>query len=455
MHVQDDLLSLAIVVVVALLAGMALNRLRQPALVGYLLTGIVLGPSVLAVVENREQVVFLADLGILLLLFIVGMELSLRGFRAVWQVAVAAALSQIAIALAIMWAFSTLFGWRPETTVLLGFAVALSSTAVVIKLLDDLNLLRTQVGQLTVAVLIAQDLAIIPMILVLGLFTGADIEAATGGAAGVGESVAKIALSVAVLAALVIFLSRREKVGLPFMNALSATPELRPLYGTGLCFGSAAISGLLGLSTVYGAFIAGLIVGNSRARRMILHSVQPLQNILVMVFFVSIGLLIDLRFVADNIVPVLTVLLVVTVGKTVFNIAILLGLRQPWPHAFIAGLLLAQVGEFSLLLAAIGRSTGLIGEADFQLVITVTAFTLIVSPIWLATARRMLRVAVTRAPGVADAFRRIRIGGVRGMTRAVKGRPVPQGLAVRIFGRPKRPEEKGRPPPPPTEDIES
>jgi len=442
-HVQDDLMSLAIVVVVALLAGMTLSRLRQPALVGYLLTGIVLGPSALAVVENRDQIVFLADLGILLLLFIVGMELSLRGFRAVWQIAVATAMMQIAVALGVMWLFSTLFGWRPETTVLLGFAVALSSTAVVIKLLDDLNLLRTQVGQLTVAVLIAQDLAIIPMILVLGLFAGgAGIEGAE--AAGVGESMAKIALSVIVLAALVIFLSRREKVDMPFMKALSATPELRPLYGAGLCFGSAAVSGLLGLSTVYGAFLAGLVVGNSRARRMILRSVQPLQNILVMVFFVSIGLLIDLQFVADNIVPVLMVLLVVTVGKTAFNIAILLGLRQPWPHAFISGLLLAQVGEFSLLLAAMGRSTGLIGESDFQLVITVTAFTLIVSPLWLATARRMLRIAVTRAPGVADAFRRVRLGGVRGMMRAVHDRPVPQGLAVRIFGRPKRPEGESR-----------
>jgi CPA2 family monovalent cation:H+ antiporter-2 len=440
MHLESELPALAAVIVVALLAGLAFERLRQPALVGYLLTGIALGPSGAGLVADREAVRFLADLGILLLLFIVGMELSLRGFRLIWKVAVGAAALQVAAALGVMALAAQAFGWSPGTAVLIGFCVALSSTAVVIKLLEDLNLLRTQVGQLTIGVLIAQDLAVIPMILTVALVSGV-------GEASIGLGVAKIALSVALLIALVAFLSRREKITLPFSSGLARSAELRPLYGTAWCFGAATLSGLIGLSTVYGAFLAGLIVGNSRVRRIVLHSVQPLQTLLVMVFFVSVGLLIDLDFVAANIGPVLAILAFVTVGKTVLNIAIFLAFREPWPHAFVSGLLLAQIGEFSLLLAAIGRSSGLIDESGFQLVITVTAFTLIVSPLWLATARRLMRIAVAGRIGwgVRDALGHVRSGGFKAMARAVIARPLPSGLALRVFGRPHGEKPKAKP----------
>lgn len=431
MHLDSELPALAAVIVVALLAGMAFERVRQPALVGYLLTGIALGPSGAGLVDDREAVRFLADLGILLLLFIVGMELSLRGFRLIWKIAVGAAVLQVLAALGVMALAANVFGWPPGTAVLIGFCVALSSTAVVIKLLEDLNLLRTQVGQLTVGVLIAQDLAIIPMILIVALISGI-------GETSVGLGLAKIAISVVMLVGLVAFLGRREKIDLPFSGALTRSVELRPLYGTAWCFGAATLTGLIGLSTVYGAFLAGLIVGNSRVRRIVLNGVRPLQTLLVMVFFVSVGLLIDLNYVRDNLGPVLAILAFVTVGKTVLNIGIFLAFREPWPHAFISGLLLAQIGEFSLLLAAIGYSSGLIDGSGFQLVITVTAFTLIVSPLWLATARRLMRIAVAGRIGwsLGDALSSIRSGGFKAMARAVFARPLPSGLALRVFGRP-------------------
>ena len=429
MHDQTQLWALAAVIVVALMSGVVFTRFRQPALVGYLLSGILLGPSCLAVVESRDHITFLADLGILLLLFIVGMELSLRSFRAVWFVATATAVLQIVGAIGIMTLVSAGLGWPLGRTILLGFVVAISSTAVVIKILEDINLLRTQIGQLTVSILIAQDLAIVPMLLIIGVLTGDDV--------GIELELGKIVLSIALLAGLVWYLSRRERVRLPFSRVLAASTELRPLYGVALCFGAATITGALGLSSVYGAFLAGLIVGNSNARRTLLHSVKPIQNILVMVFFVSIGLLIDLTFVWDNIGPVLLILFIVTIGKTAMNIGVLLVLRQPWLHAAISGLLLAQIGEFSFLLGGIGLSSGLINNDAFQLVVTVTAFTLIVSPLWLAMARRMLRIAITRAATVEEIVNRLKTGGFWAFWRAAHDRPLPSGLAFRIFGKPR------------------
>ena len=427
MHLHADLISLAAVILVALLCGLLFTRLRQPALVGYLLSGIVLGPSGFGLVDARAHISFLADLGVLLLLFFVGMELSLRSFRAILGVALAAAGLQILCATAIMGLFSLVLGWPLGVAILLGFAVALSSTAVAVKMLEELNILRTQVGQLSVAILIAQDLAIVPMMLVLGLFTG-------DGA--VWSGVVKIALSILLLGGLVWFLSRRSKVDLPFSRALVRSADLRPLYGLTFCFGAATLTGLLGLSAPYGAFLAGLVVGNSTARRTLRRGVHSVQTILVMVFFLSIGLLIDLGFVWDNIGKVLLILFIVTVVKSAFNIGILMLLREPWPHAFISGVMLAQIGEFSFLLAVVGANSGLLDADGYQLIVTVTAFTLIITPLWLATARRLLRIALTRADSLQEVVKRIRAGGFKAMWLAVKGRPVPSGLGLRILGHP-------------------
>ena len=430
MHFNDQMLPLAVVILVALITGAALTRLRQPALVGYLLTGLILGPSGFALVETREYVSFLADLGVLLLLFFVGMELSLRSFRAIWKIAVATSILQAAIAVFLMWVLSHLFGWSNGAAVLLGFVIALSSTAVAIKMLEDMNLLRTQLGQLTVAILIAQDLAIIPMMLILGHIAG-DGDVSTW--AGVG----KVAISALVLAALVAILSRRAKINLPFAKSVARSPELRPLYGTAVCFGAATMTGLLGLSTVYGAFLAGLLVGNSRMRGVIRRGVQPLQNILVMVFFVSIGLLIDMTYVSDHLLEVVLILLIVTVGKSAVNIGILMLLREPWPHALISGLMLAQVGEFSFVLGALGLQMKLISPDEFQLVITVTAFSLIISPLWLVVARRLLRIALTGTGDIKSVFEKFKSGGWQGFWRAAYGRQLPPELTYRLFGKPR------------------
>src|SRR5918994_4450532 len=159
MHGTGDLTGLALVMGAALLCGLGMRRLGQPPVVGYILAGVLLGPSVLGLVSDRETVSFLAELGVLLLLFLVAMEMSLYAFREVWKVSVGATVLQIAIGVAVLVPF-VLFGqmaWGEATV--LGFVIALSSTAVVIKLLEQTNILRQPVGRLAIGVLIAQDLA--------------------------------------------------------------------------------------------------------------------------------------------------------------------------------------------------------------------------------------------------------------------------------------------------------
>ena len=380
---HTDLTGIAIVAVAAMLCGLGLERLRQPAVVGYIVAGALLGPSAFAVVDNRAAIDMLAELGVLLLLFVVGMELSLRSFRRLWVLAALATAMQVTLSIGVMLALSTLFGWPLGVAVLLGFVVALSSTAVAIKILDGVGELRTRVGRITVGVLIAQDFAVVPMMLIVGAMAGGGLD---------GWSLLKILASVTVLGGLILVLSRGRKVALPLSRFVAGNSDLEPLAGLAFCFAAAAVSGLVGLSAAYGAFLAGLIIGNSDQRHAMLSAVKPIESILLMVFFVSIGLLIDLDYIWDNLGAVLFVLLVVSVFKTALNVGILRLLGQSWPHAFLAGLMLAQIGEFSFLLALIGLDVGLIAPAEGRLVVAVTALSLAISPLWVVTARRLQRL---------------------------------------------------------------
>jgi CPA2 family monovalent cation:H+ antiporter-2 len=381
----DDLTHLALVALVAVTCGAVMTRLRQPAVVGYILAGILLGPSGVGLVTDRAEITSFAHLGVLLLLFMIGMELSLRGFRGVWRTAVVATLLQIAGSVGITLALAQLFDWSLGLAVLLGFIVAISSTAVVIKMLEGMNILRSPVAQVTVGVLIAQDLAIVPMMLTAGAIQGRAPDPFL---------VLKIVFSVAFLALLIPYLSRRKKIRLPFPSTIEGYSDLAALRGLALCFGAAAITGLAGLSPAYGAFLAGLIIGNSTERPVMLRSVRPIQSVLLMMFFLSVGLLIDLQFIAANAALVLLILGVIVIAKTVLNVGVLRLAGEPWTHAAITGILLAQIGEFSFVLGEFGIDRGIIAPGEGNLIVAVTALSLVISPLWLLTARRLLRIGI-------------------------------------------------------------
>ena len=382
----SDLTGLAIVALAALGCGLLMRWLRQPVVMGYIIAGAVLGPSGLAAVENREMIQVLADLGVLMLLFLIGMELSIRGIRDVWKLALATTALQIAAGLAASFALGSLFDWPLALTIVLAFVLALSSTAVAIKMLEEIGELRTRVGQITVGILIAQDLAVVPMMLIIAALRD-------DGGGDVGAVVFfKIALSLGFLALLLVYLGRRARLRLPFASVVGKSKDLVPLAGLTFCFGLAGLSGLLGLSAAYGAFLAGLIIGNSSSRKIMLRQMEPIQAILLMVFFLSIGLLIHIDYILENLAMVIGIVLFVAIGKTALNIGLIRLMGETWPRAFLSGAILAQLGEFSFVLAAVAINAGAISEEAQRLLIAVTALSLLTSPFWLETARRIHRV---------------------------------------------------------------
>ncbi len=423
MPAQEELILLAIIALAALLCGLVAARLRQPPVVGYIVAGVVLGPSFLGLVENQESVQLLAELGVLMLLFVIGMELSLRSFRRIWVIAVATTLLQILGTLAVMLLIGRALNWPFAATLLLAFSVALSSTAVAIKMLEQLGELRTATGRITVGILIAQDLAVIPMMLALDVVALGTFDLAV---------VLRIVLSIGLLAALIFFLSRRRRINLPLPAMVVGHPDLMPVLGLAICFGAATASGLSGLSPAYGAFLAGLTIGNSNLRASMLQQTLPIQSVLMMVFFLSIGLLIDIEFLWQNRWVVLMMLLVVTVLKTVLNVGILRLMRLPWAQAMLTGLVLAQIGEFTFLLAGIGIRRGVIENGDFRLVIMVTALSLALSSLWLSSARRLHESAVSSSAPVRQVLSLV-YGREAGWVASGANR-TGRGL-LRLFGR--------------------
>jgi CPA2 family monovalent cation:H+ antiporter-2 len=395
MEYDIQLTEITIVIVAALAGGLGFARLKQPPILGYILAGILLGPSGMGLIQSREQVGLLAELGVLLLLFVVGMDLSLRTFKKVWIVSTLCTVILIAFSILITALLAKCFGWSFGLSLLLGFVLSLSSTAVVVKMLESIGEMKTETGQLAIGVLIAQDLAIVPMILILRNLEKPWYDPAL---------IFKIVLSIGLIAGLIVYLSRKQRVRLPLTQLIAGEKDLTPLASLTFCFAAAAISGLIGLSAAYGAFLAGLVLGNTHERLIMLETTKPIQSILMMAFFLSIGLLLDTSFIWEHLGTVICVLLIVTIGKTAINIGILRFLRLPWSQAFLIGVVLAQLGEFAFLLSTVGHETQIINDFGEKLVIALTVLSLALSPLWLTIARRLHTFAGSSNTTLAGVF---------------------------------------------------
>ncbi|MBX9697735.1 MAG: cation:proton antiporter [Alphaproteobacteria bacterium] len=391
MHGHSELTGIALVVLAALGCGLLFERLRQPAVLGYILAGIILGHPYFELVQNTGLVNALANLGVLMLLFLIGMELRLKDFKAVWHISLLCTALQVGGSLILMWGVGSFFNWSTEFTILLAFAVSLSSTAVAVKMLESIDELGTPQGRFTLAILIGQDLAIVPMILIIrNMHAGFSFEI-----------FGKILLSVVILASLIWYLGRKTAMRIPFSKLVSGHQDLLPLAGLVVCFGMASFSGLIGLSAAYGAFLGGLILGNTAERKDMIRSMHPIQSVLLMVFFLSVGLMMDLNFIWQNLLTVTVLLFVLTIGKTFLNISILRFIGRPWPEAFLVSLVLSQIGEFAFMLANMGVEENILNGYGYKMIIVLTSLSLAISPLWLEAARRLHAYA----PGKLQNFR--------------------------------------------------
>jgi len=375
------LLLISILALAALSAGLVMVWLKQPPMVGYILAGVALGPAGVGFMPQVDHVPILAEFGVLFLLFVIGMEISLKAFIADLRPAVLTVVGQLAVAFAAMIAFGAMLEWRLEQVVLLTFVLTMSSTAVALKILDDLGELRTELGRLVVAVMIAQDIAIVPMLIVANAFGGGEpFQPVT---------LLTIALAIGGLAAFIAFFGPTGKLQFPFQKRILGQVELVTLVSLLVCCTLAVLAGVAGMSPFYGAFLAGLMIGKTTLRAEAIKAMEPIQGALMVVFFVAIGLLLDVGFIIENAGMVAVFVLGALIVKSLANVLILRAVGMPWTTAYQAGLIMGQIGEFSFVLAAVGLANQILDPTGYKLAISVIVLSLLFSPLWMRAVRRV------------------------------------------------------------------
>jgi CPA2 family monovalent cation:H+ antiporter-2 len=379
------IMQIAISAFIALAGGILFFRLKQPSVLAYVLTGVVVGPSCLGMIESREQVSLFAELGVLLLLFVIGMELNIKTFKKHLFVSSMCVILQMAFGLTASALLSVFFNWPIYFTIALGFVAALSSTAVVMNLLEGINMTKSSVNSLTVGILIAQDIAVIPMILTLQALVSGSHD---------WTLFAKIVVALGFMAILISYLNNRPVSSFNLKTILGDNKDLYMLASLSICFIAAAIAGGIGVTAPYGAFLAGLTIGNiSGNNNLLVESIHPIQKLLLVVFFVSIGMLLDLQFVWDHVFLISIILITFTFIKTLTNIYILRFLKIGMAHASFVGIALAQLGEFVFLLTTIlDRQNNASFVFAQKCLISLTVLSLGLSPLWLKLGRRINRL---------------------------------------------------------------
>lgn len=382
MHL-DPVLPYAVGAILAILVlGLLLRSLNQPHVVGYLVAGVILGPHGIGLVQDEVTLGRLGAVGVVLLLFFIGMEASPRRLIENWRVAVVGTLLQIVISVACVWPLGAYLHWPFERIILIGFVISLSSTAVVLKLLNDWKEFDTRVGQNVLSILLAQDLAVIPMLIVLSMLGGAEAD----------HSSVYIQLGGAILIAAIIgYIAVKNTIRLPLGRLLGDDLEMHVFAALAICLGLALLTGMAGLSTALGAFVAGMLIGAAKETRWVHHSLEPFRVLFVALFFVSIGMLVDIDFLRGHWYQVGALILLVLITNTFINGLILRALGDNWRDSIYAGTLLSQIGEFSFLLAAVGIQANIISDYGYQMTVVVISMSLLLSPAWIMLVKRVLK----------------------------------------------------------------
>jgi CPA2 family monovalent cation:H+ antiporter-2 len=405
MH-SEALTALALLLAAAVAMGLFMARLRMPAAAGFILIGVLLGPSGWSIIDTTPMIATLADLGVLMLLFLIGMELRLQSFRKLLPLALGVTIATILIIASTVWMFTLAVHGELKGGIVIGFMLSISSPAVAMKMMNDVKEKNTNAGRLAVAILVAQDLAVVPLLLITN---GLGADAGTGG--GLFGIAWRLALALGLLVGFIALLGKVKSFRFPGDEYLLRDFDVGTLGIVGLCFAAAALSSVIGLSPALGAFLGGLFLGHSTLRRAAESMAQPIQSILLFIFFLSVGLLIDLQYLEDQMWVILAALVVVTGGKTFLNWLLLMIAGEPFDTAVQSSLFLSPVGEFSFVIAGAGLSVGALSPDGYKLAIAVIAMSLLASPIWFLMARLMHKLIIGQAQVLGFDLAELRLWG--------------------------------------------
>ncbi len=378
----------------ALALGFVAHRLRLSPIIGYLLAGVLVGPFTPGFVADRAVADQLAEIGVILLLFGIGLRFHLRELLVVWKVALPGALVQSTISTTMLAALLHLLGWSWLSGLILGMAISVASTVVMALVLAEKHDLHAPIGHIAIGWTVVEDLLTVGLLLVLPILFGRG----PGADAGAGLALGLAAAKVIGLVAVVLVLGRWV---IPWALEKIAKTRSRELFtlavlvlAVGIAVGAAK---LFGVSMALGAFLAGLAVGRSEFGARAAGDAMPMRDAFAVLFFVSVGMLFDPRSLVESPLVTAVVLFVVVIGKPVSATLTVRLLGRPFSTALPVGAALAQVGEFSFILGAVARQLGLLDDAGWNALVAVSIVSIALNPTLYGWARRL----ASASPGVA------------------------------------------------------
>jgi CPA2 family monovalent cation:H+ antiporter-2 len=369
--------NLVIILALGVAIVAAFQRFRMPAIAGFILAGVLAGPMGLGLMEDMNQVQTLSEVGVTLLLFGIGLELPMDRLRRIWRPLLIGGFVQVFLTIVATLLIAKLLGLSTGSSLFAGFIVAASSTAIVLRGLEQRGEIDAPHGRFTVGVLIFQDLCVVPMILIIPFLAGS---------AGTPANVALTLLqSLAIIAAVI--LAGRNLVP-RLLDVIARTRQRHLFIMTVLliCLGTALLSAAAGVSLALGAFLAGLIVAGSEYRHQALADIIPFKEVFVSLFFISVGMLLDLRTIMVNAGPIIVLLAGIIVGKALIIFVTAMLMRLPLRVSVMSAAALAQVGEFSFVLMGAPAASGLLGEPLAGNLTAAIVLSMLVTPLLLAAA---------------------------------------------------------------------
>ena len=441
MHEISFIHDLAIIMLTAGVVTVLFHLLRQPVVLGYIVAGVIIGPHTppYSLVTDEETIRTLGQLGVVFLLFSLGLEFSVGHLRKVGATALVAALGGIVTMLWLGYEIGLAFGWRTMDAVFLGAMLSISSTTITIKALDNLGLRREAFAQSVFAILIIEDVLAIGMIALLS-------SIAKTGSVETGEVLRTLGgLMVFLVASLVIGILTVPRL-LDFVAKFNRDEML--LIGVlGLLFGFCLLVAKLGYSVALGAFIIGAIIAESRSLRRVEHLIEPIRDMFSAVFFVTIGLMLDPHVLVDYAGPVAVITVVVVVGKVISRTFGALAAGQRGRTSMRIGMSLAQIGEFSFIIAALGTSLDVTSAFLYPIAVAVSAITTLLTPYLIRFSDPLARRMRASVPSglrhimhtYTDWLQRLRFDGDRAIIAALVRRILLQAfvnfcLVAAIFG---------------------
>lgn len=379
---------IASVVLCAMGSGLVFSCFGYTPVLGYIIAGLLLGPSVTGVITDKEAIETCSEIGIIFLLFVIGLGLSFEKVKNIWKTSVSFTIASTVGTYLVLLLVGWMFSMSHELIVLSAFCITLSSTAVSVKSMDSLDDIGDVVKENTFGIHIAQDLIALAMVLIINLMS-------KGESVSIDQKLPKLIILVVFSVGLFLYFTRYHQHVHKFTNFVKRHEDMLSITIFGICLGSAVVAEIGGFSAPFGAFISGLILGNSDLKDEVKTISEPIEELFLMTFFLSVGLMVDLKFIWEHLGIISLALFYITIGKTALNIAVLRLFRFSLPDSFIISVLLGHIGEFSFMLAFAASKVGLIETTELKFLVSLTALSLFLSPFWLIFAERCRRLTVS------------------------------------------------------------